>query len=48
MLSIARSRNMVEAHLKTMRLFRKWCRFMPWIINWQGLRKFNTPEKAKL
>ena len=34
--------------MKSLRLFRKWCRYMPFIINWQGLRKYTTPEKAKL
>ena len=38
----------MEAHMKSLRLFRKWCRYMPFIVHWQGLRKYTSPEKAKL
>ena len=43
-----RSRNIVEAHMKSLRLFRKYCRYMPFIVNWHGLRRYTSPEKAKL
>ena len=43
-----RSRTIVEAHMKSLRLFRKYCRYMPLIVNWQGLRRYTSPEKAKL
>jgi hypothetical protein len=42
------SRNIVEAHFKSLRLFRKWCRYMPFIIHANGFRKYTTPDKAKL
>ncbi len=32
--SPTRSRNVVEAHMKSLRLFRKYCRYMPYIVNW--------------
>ena len=38
----------MEAHRKSLRLFRKWCRYMPLIISWNGYRKYTTPEQAKL
>ena len=43
-----RSRSLPEAHMKSLRLFRKYCRYMPFIVNWYGLRKYTSPEKAKL
>jgi hypothetical protein len=46
--SPTRSRNVVEAHMKSLRLFRKYCRYMPFIVNWYGLRKYTSPEKSKL
>lgn len=39
---------MVEAHMKSLRLFRKYCRYMPLIINWNGYRRYTSAEKAKL
>ena len=45
---IAQSRSLAEAHMKSLRLFRKYCRYMPFIIHWNGFRKFTNPEKAKL
>ncbi len=39
-----RSRNMIEAHFKSLRCFRKWCRYMPFIIGSAGFRKAVTPE----
>merc|ERR1711971_555246 len=43
-----RSKTFPEAHMKSLRLFRKYCRYMPFIINLNGLRKFSSPEQAKL
>lgn len=34
--------------MKNLRLFRKYCRYMPFIVNWYGYRKYTSPEKAKL
>jgi hypothetical protein len=45
---LARSRSVVEAHFKSMRLFRKYCRYMPFVINYYGYRKYTNPEQAKL
>ena len=42
------SRNIVEAHQKSLRLFRRWCRFTPFIVTWAGARRFASPEAAKL
>ena len=42
------SRNMVEAHFKTLRCFRKWCRYMPFVIHKAGFRVHASPEEAKL
>ena len=42
--NIARSRSLPEAHLKSLRLFRKWCRYMPFVVNWTGYRKYANPE----
>ena len=39
-----RSRNVVEAHQKSLRLFRRWCRFTPFIVTWAGYRRFASPE----
>ncbi len=44
----APSRNIVEAHFKSLRLFRKYCRYMPFLIGISGSRKFTSPEMAKL
>jgi hypothetical protein len=30
----AKSRSVVEAHFKSLRLFRKYCRYMPFVIGW--------------
>ena len=38
----------MEAHFKSVRLFRKYCRYMPFLINLMGFRKYNNPEQAKL
>ena len=43
-----RSRTLPEAHMKSLRLFRKWCRYMPFLISWTGYRKYANPEAAKL
>ena len=43
-----RSRTLPEAHFKSLRLFRKWCRYMPFIVNWTGYRRYASPEQAKL
>ncbi len=42
------SRNIVEAHFKSLRCFRKWCRYMPFVIHKAGFRGVATPEEAKL
>ena len=42
-----RSRTLPEAHFKSLRLFRKWCRYMPFVVNWNGFRRFASPEQAK-
>ena len=34
--------------MKSLRLFRKWCRYMPFIISWTGYRRYANPEAAKL
>jgi hypothetical protein len=47
-LGSAPSRSIVEAHFKSLRLFRKYCRYLPFIINYFGYRKFTSPEQAKL
>ena len=44
----ARSRSLPEAHFKSLRLFRKYCRYMPFIIGWSGYQKYTNPEMAKL
>ena len=44
----ARSRSVVEAHFKSLRLYRKYCRYMPFVINYYGYRKYTNPEQAKL
>ena len=46
--SPTRSRTLPEAHMKTLRMYRKWCRYMPFVINWTSYRKYATPEQAKL
>ena len=45
---IVKSRSITEAHFKSLRLFRKYCRYMPFLINLTGSRKFTNPEQAKL
>ena len=45
---LAPSRNIVEAHFKSVRLFRKYCRYMPFLIGYTGGRKYTSPEMAKL
>ena len=47
-MNIAVSRTLPEAHFKTLRLFRKYCRYMPFIVNWTGYRRYASPEQAKL
>lgn len=47
-LLIARSRSLPEAHFKSLRLFRKYCRYMPFIVNYFGYRRYTTPEHSKL
>jgi hypothetical protein len=34
----SKSRTLPEAHFKSLRLYRKWCRYTPFIINWTGMR----------
>ena len=38
----------MEAHMKSLRLFRKYCRYMPFLINYLGYRKYTNNETAKL
>ena len=38
----------MEAHMKSMRLYRKYCRYMPFLIGLNGMQKFTTPEQAKM
>jgi len=45
---IARSRTLPEAHFKSLRLFRRWCRYMPFVVNWTGYRRYASPDQAKL
>ena len=45
---IVKSRSFVEAHFKSVRMFRKYCRYMPFIVNFAGFRKYGSPEQAKL
>eukprot|EP00493_Phyllostaurus_siculus_P010296 UN10437 len=42
------SRTIPEAHFKSLRLFRKWCRYMPFVVNYTGYRRYASPEQAKL
>lgn len=42
------SRNLVEANIKSLRAYRKWCRYMPFLIASLNLSRFTTPEQAKL
>ena len=39
-----KSRSVTEAHFKSMRLYRKYCRYMPFLIGLHGYRKFTNPE----
>ena len=39
-----RSRSVTEAHLKSMRLYRKYCRYMPFVIGMHGMRMYTNPE----
>ena len=43
-----KSRSFPEAHFKSVRLFRRYCRYMPFLINFAGIRKYSSPEQAKL
>jgi len=47
-LLIAKSRSLAEAHFKSLRLFRKYCRYMPFVVNYFGYRRYTTPEHSKL
>ena len=38
----------MEAHFKSVRMFRRYCRYMPFLVNYMGFRKYATPEQAKL
>ena len=38
----------MEAHFKSVRCFRRYCRYMPFIVNFMGTRKYATPEMSKL
>jgi len=46
--SPTRSRTLPEAHFKSLRLFRKWCRYMPFVVNYTGYRAYANPEQAKI
>ena len=43
-----RSRSVTEAHIKSMRLYRKYCRYMPFLIGLNGMQKHTDPERAKM
>ena len=43
-----RSRSITEAHMKSMRLYRKYCRYMPFLIGLNGMQRWTTPETAKM
>eukprot|EP00178_Gracilaria_changii_P026913 TRINITY_DN83272_c0_g1_i1.p2 TRINITY_DN83272_c0_g1~~TRINITY_DN83272_c0_g1_i1.p2 ORF type:complete len:105 (-),score=11.24 TRINITY_DN83272_c0_g1_i1:41-355(-) len=47
MQSLARSRNMADANIKSLRLFRKICRMMPWLINMHQFYGRINVEQAK-
>ena len=34
--------------MKSLRLFRKYCRYMPFVVAWQGLQTYTNPELGKL
>lgn len=42
------SHNIVQAHMKSLRLYRKYCRMLPFIIMHAGFRRLANPEEAKL
>ena len=44
----SRSPSLPHAHMKSLRLFRKYCRMMPFIIHHNGYRKYTSVEQAKL
>ena len=46
--SPVKSRSFMEAHFKSVRLFRRYCRYMPFVVNFAGFRKYSSPEQAKL
>jgi len=48
LMGIVPSRNMSQAYMKHLKIFRKWCRFMPYIIHLNAYRKYTDPERAKL
>ena len=43
-----RSKNIVEAHMRSLRAYRKWCRYMPYIVAYNGLFRMTNVEQAKL
>ncbi len=45
---LVKSRSFMEAHFKSVRLFRRYCRYMPFVVNLAGLRKYSNPDQAKL
>ena len=46
--SPAKSRSMVEAHFKSLRMFRRYCRYMPFLIGFSGYRNHTSVQQAKL
>ena len=42
------SKTIVEAHLRSLRAYRKWCRYMPFIVAYNGLFRMTNVEQAKL
>ena len=42
--NFTRSKSLAHAHMKSLRLFRKYCRYMPMIIHWNGMRKHTSVE----
>ena len=45
---IVKSRSFPEAHFKSVRLFRRYCRMMPFVVHLNGTRRYATPDQAKL
>ena len=42
------SRNLVEAQIKSLRAYRKWCRYMPFVLATLNMNRFTSVEDAKM